>query len=313
MAIYMSELINLDNLLKNVETVSQDGTVNVYAVKNNHVRQRDIFSVAMPEDINENAIESICETLCKFHNAKCVDFDPINTIEETYELLPFEKIKTTWENIEKAINNSVGFKNKESKEKAKIANLLAVELTYNGIKYFLCSKQKPIIQLFKGKTAFCEANDKLKEIPIDNFYVLSFNIDFIVPCDKSGIFIFNKKNFISFFNYDEYLKENVEKRINIIDDWKFISSLDIVKECVSQKNVYKNLSKVFDDDEYLQQIKNIDSKTLKKRLLEKSEASFSEADFDKTKLKITKSNLDKVMKMLGKGFKYNFFSDKAEE
>ena len=40
---------------------------------------------------------------------------------------------------------------------------------------------------------------------------------------------------------------------------------------------------------------------------------FAESDFKGTKLLVTKKNLDKVMKALAKGFKYNFFADRAEE
>ena len=77
--------------------------------------------------------------------------------------------------------------------------------------------------------------------------------------------------------------------------------------------MYKNLSKVFDNEDYLLTIKNTDSKILKKRLIDKSSGSFSKDDFDGNLLVVTKSNLDKIMKMLSKGFKYNFFEDKAEE
>ena len=63
----------------------------------------------------------------------------------------------------------------------------------------------------------------------------------------------------------------------------------------------------------MEEIKSVRPSVLKKRLLEKSNGVFSESDFNGTKLLVTKQNLDKVMKALAKGFKYNFFADRAEE
>lgn len=92
-----------------------------------------------------------------------------------------------------------------------------------------------------------------------------------------------------------------------------MESTDLIKEKIDQKNVFANLSKVFADETYMDEIKAIKPATLKRRLLEKSNGAFSEADFNGTKLRVTKNNLDKVMKALAKGFKYNFFADRAED
>lgn len=309
----MEKECNLDLLLNTLGSVKTNGAINVYAVKNNLARQSEMFSVALPEDINKNALETSCSSLVKFQNASCVNFDPINTKEETYEFLDLKKIEIPWQNIETAINESDGFKDNEAKEKTKSANLLVIDLTYGDERYFLCAIQKPTTQLFKGKTAFFEANDKLEEFSARNLYILNFNIDFIILESNSCVFIFNKKNFINVFKYDEYLKEKVDERIDLVDSWKCFDSLNIIKEYRHQKNVYKNLSKIFDDPDYLEQIQNIEPKTLKKRLLENSNGAFGKEDFSESKLIVTKKNLDKVMKMLGKGFKYNFFNGKAEE
>ena len=40
---------------------------------------------------------------------------------------------------------------------------------------------------------------------------------------------------------------------------------------------------------------------------------FTESDFEEDKLRVTPHNLQDVVKMISKGFKYNFFTDMAEE
>ena len=309
----MNNEYNLNLFLSTLDLIEKNGAINVYAVKNNLARQTEMFSVGFPEDINSNALETACNSLEKYQNAKCVCFDPVNTKDDTYEVLDLKKVEIPWNRVKNAINESDGFKSDEAKDKAKNANLLVVDLTYDNTRYFLCAIQKPSAKFFKGKKAYFETNDTLEECSVGNLYVLNFNIDFIVSEDNSCVFIFNKKNFINVFRYEEYLKEKVEECINLVDEWTCFDSLDIIKQNTHQKNVYKNLSKIFDDPDYLEQIQNIEPKTLKKRLLENSNGAFGKEDFSESKLIVTKKNLDKVMKMLGKGFKYNFFNGKAEE
>lgn len=305
---------NLTDLLSNLNAAGQTGKINVYSVKNHLSRPQEMYSIALPDNINEKVLEEQCEYLKKYQNSECVAFDPVNPpAEETYEcLLIKENIKKIWENIEKVLKAHNDFKSQENKEKAKNANLLVVELFFNDIRYFLCAKQSPFVHLFKGKKVFFSANDKLKDYPTEDLFVVRFDIDFIISEDKSFVYIFNMDNFKSVFNYDDYLKEKVEKDIDKINDWNFMDSFDIIKKSIGQKNVYRSLSKVFENEEYMKQIKNVDPMELKRRLLEKSEKNFREDDFNGDKLVVTKQNLSKIMRMLAKGFKYNFFNDKAE-
>ena len=63
----------------------------------------------------------------------------------------------------------------------------------------------------------------------------------------------------------------------------------------------------------MKQIKETTPVQLKKNLLARSSNNFTENDFDGDKLKVTSKNINIVMKMLAKGFKFNFFTNNAEQ
>lgn len=63
----------------------------------------------------------------------------------------------------------------------------------------------------------------------------------------------------------------------------------------------------------MNQIFAITPRELKNNLLENSPENFTENDFQGDLLVVTTGNLDKVMKMLAKGFKFNFFTNSAEQ
>lgn len=311
----MNDKVNLDVLLKNIDDVSQNGKINIYAVKNHLTRIAEIYAVILPENINEEILSDFCCKLKIFQHAKCIHFDPTSSEKGAYECLSLEKIREKWNNIVQKLNDCKDFKSTENKELAKKLNLSVTYLDYQNSNFYLCAKQQNSEKLFEGKKAFLSSNDKLKSVKTDDLLVINPNVDFIIVDDKSfsWVFIFNKDKFESVFQYDEFLKESVVKKIDIVNDWTFLNSTDLIKSCINQKNVYRNLSKIFDDEQYLAKMKTTAPKSLKKRLLEKSGASFAKEDFDGDRLIVTKTNLEKVMKMLSKGFKYNFFEDRAEE
>ena len=104
----------------------------------------------------------------------------------------------------------------------------------------------------------------------------------------------------------------VKNNLNIIDQWSFLSTSDLIKSKHAQKNVYRNLAKVFADQNYLNQIRKTNPAQLKSNLISRTSGAFTNEDFDGDRLKVTSGNIDKFMKMLAQGFKYNFFEDVAE-
>ena len=122
-------------------------------------------------------------------------------------------------------------------------------------------------------------------------------------------FILEHKNLFA----KEEKKNGVKSKISIIDKWEFLDSVKLIKTKCSQKNVYRNLAKIFSDEEYMEQIQRTTPAQLKNNLLTNSPENFTENDFEGDKLMVTSKNLDTVMKMLAKGFKFNFFTNSAEE
>lgn len=133
-------------------------------------------------------------------------------------------------------------------------------------KYFLCSRQiDKSDKILKGKVILFSNEDELDmRLPKDVF-VLSPNTGFIIVPDEKKILIFDKKSFLAVFNYDNYQKEMVQKNITILKQWTFIENVDIIERKVEQKNVYRNLAKIFTDKKYLEQIKHTSPDTLKQK------------------------------------------------
>lgn len=123
----------------------------------------------------------------------------------------------------------------------------------------------------------------------------------------------DKKMFQGIFKYDDYQRESVKGKISIVDKWSFLDSAELIKIKCSQKNVYRNLAKIFSDEKYMEQIRRTTPAQLKRNLLTNSPENFTENDFEGDKLMVTAKNLDVVMKMLAKGFKFNFFTNSAED
>ena len=100
---------------------------------------------------------------------------------------------------------------------------------------------------------------------------------------------------------------------SIVDQWSFLESANVIKERCAQKNVYRNLARIFADQEYMEQIQRTTPAQLKNNLLTNSPQNFTEDDFRGEQLIVTTRNLNTVMKMLAKGFKFNFFTNNAEQ
>ncbi len=138
------------------------------------------------------------------------------------------------------------------------------------------------------------------------------NVSLIINEEDDEVLIFDKRDFQDIFKYSDYLKETVNRRLNILDQWNFLNSSQFIKDKASQKNVYERLAVVFDNATYIDQIKNTKPADLKANIIKYCPNEFSEDDFIEDRLNVTSNNLDKVMKMLSKGFKFNFFTNEAE-
>lgn len=304
-------------LLKQTEAIRKKAKINYYSLKFSHRNQSENYAVALPEDVNADVLDGICSDLENYSDFQAVSFNPMGTEEGTYELLSLTQVRDTWSKMFTLISEFLPHKTKDNRDKVPGSNLGICEMEFEGQRYFICSKQISLDKVLKGKLFFMKSEDKTAKVNSSDFFMIRSEVDFIIhpTDDETGgeIIVFNRKSFVSIFRYFEHLKQLVKANLTYVDEWKFLESTDLIKEKIDQKNVFANLSKVFADETYMDEIKAIKPATLKRRLLEKSNGAFSEADFSGTKLMVTKNNLDKVMKALAKGFKYNFFADRAED
>ena len=261
---------------------SNEGHINVYAV-NYRRRNNDNIAYILPGNRDSEFLEDFCENLIKFKSTKAKLYDPTNNgIDEgTYEYIDISESLEIWQNIENLIKNADDFWTAEITSLRK-ANLYVAEVQYNGKKYYLLARQKQTSeQMLRGKKAIIREKDKIvKYIPKDkDFFVVSTYVDCVVDIVSKMILIVDKTVFKDIFSYDQYQKELVEKKIGIIDEWKFLNSTELIKKKKEQKYVYLGLAKVFADENYMLQIRNTSPHQLKKALLEHSNDNFTNADF----------------------------------
>lgn len=309
--------INLDEILQHADLVKVIGKVKFYSVRYFFRNKKDNFAICLPGNLDNQFLGDICTHLKNLSDRRSVPFNPVSYEEGTYEYLALDEIGNYWDEILKLVGDLRDFKDDENKKRMSAANLSVCLLQYKEKRYYLCAKQQMLTGLLKGKRVLMSGSDRLETVDPGKLFLLSGCIDFAVctsgSAEKSFVFIFNRQNFISTFHFDEHLKHSVKEKLSEVDQWEFLSSAELIKRKSEQKNIYLNLAKVFSDQDYLQQMKQVRPDELKKRLLNKSGGSFTENDFEGEKILITPRNLEKVMKMLAKGFKYNFFADRAEE
>lgn len=307
-------MLDISDILKELNFVEKDGKINHYTLKYAHKQKASNFAIALPSNQNTHILREFCNSLSKKANFSCQAFDPTGTSEDTYECLPLSSVMDIWNDIESLINASAGLRESPNRKQLSSTNFTLCHLKYKNENFWIGTKQQKAESVFKGRHPFLATEDELVLIKPDEVLSLSLNVDFIVcpDLDSPHIYIFNKNNFVSIFNYFEMLKEHIRTRVHIVSEWTFIDNPLYIQEKIDTAYVFKGIAKIIDDSEYLKQIKRTRPQTLKKRLIEKCANSFSEEDFDGYKIKCTQSNLEKIIKMISKGFKYNFFADKAE-
>lgn len=302
------------DLLKEENLVSNSKS-NFYSVIFNKKQPKNITAIVLPGKNTSDFIEPINESLRNFKDCTSAPYNPSEKSETNYEyLVADDKINKTLDQVFSGLEDFKEIKNIKPAELGK-SNVLICEMDWNKKIYYLFMEQKPSDKLYKGKKGFIIGDDKLKVIENSKLFFLQFDIGFI--CEKNNsqhvIYIFNKKYFEFFFDYENHLKNKVKYHINSIRNWNFIDDFTLIESKIEQKNVYRQLAKIVDDNEYMNVIENTKPEELKKTLLAKGANKFSESDFDKNnRLIVTASSMSKIIKMITKGFHYNFFEDKAE-
>lgn len=306
---------DLNDVLQNLDKTRDKGEINLYALKYVHRPKTGNVALSLPSNQNPDFLRKFCDSLGCYKGFNCEAYNPLEWKENTYEFLSVEQISSVWDDMISMINGADSLKQSSHRDELSGANLTICKLVYDGKEYWIGTQQQKTESLFKGKFPFLDDEGELVAIEPKHLLTLSFYIDFIV-CehdDKKLVFVFNRRNFEKIFNYYALIKKHVSEKSDVIKEWNFLDNPDFIKDKIETGYVYKGLSRIIDDADYLKQIKGTKPRTLKKRLLEKCADSFTEADFSGDKLLVTKSNLENIIKMLSKGFRYNFFADKAED
>lgn len=304
-----ANIIKESVILSNIDDVIKNGEFNFNILKYKHSKKEDNFAIKLP--FSQNMIKEILQNIkaLKCEETSLIPYDPLheNKVGE-YQYLILDKIDHKFQEVCKLLKE-VAVLNKKSEHDAGSINLLISDFTYKDKEYYLGSLQIPANRLLKGKSAY-EIDDsencfnsyevgkkplfqeeaKLKKIDIGNFIALKFYTDFIVEKsdENAVVYIFNRKNFDSVFNYTEDLKKLVADNTTTIKSWTFLKNTEFILDKITSKYVYEPLSKIISDASYLESMKKIKDLELKKRLLKKSNNAFSEDDFEGTSLKLPK-------------------------
>lgn len=302
-------------IVKQIEEVIKSGTINIYGVLYQHRNKNENFAIALPAIGGTNLISEFCSNVEKYKNSNEIPYDALNdaSINGNYESIKLSNVQTKWDEIYNLINNHLDFSGKENREKVALSNFFIGALDYNEKRYYLFARQRNnSSKLLTGKMVFLASQDKVELVNDREIFLIDYYVSIIVDEKENKVLIFDKKDFQDIFKYDDYLKETVKNEIDILDEWSFLSSSKFIKDRASQKNVYERLAVVFENSTYIDQIKKTKPADLKANIIKYCPNEFSENDFIGDKLNVTSNNLDKVMKMLSKGFKFNFFTNEAE-
>ena len=285
---------NLNSVLQNLDDIEKKGKINVYALKNIHKPEKDSYAIALPSNQNSYFLKEYCKFLNSFVTFSCVKYDAINYKDGTYEYIDLSEVEGVWNKFEDLLKDETLNRNNYASLVSEI-NLSLCELHIDDEIYFFGTFQEKSESKFRGRFPFLAEEGKLTILPSDKLLTLNFNVDFVVSKNENMLYIFNRKHFEKVFNYYEILKNHVIVNIRVVDEWTFIDNVDFIKSEINTSYVYKSLSKVIDDSDYLKIIKATKPRTLKRRLLDKSSGAFTEDDFKNDKLQINKSNLEKII------------------
>lgn len=311
-------------LLDNIKEITQNAKVNLYAIYYGYRTKKENGCVALPDDINQMMLESLCESLFKYQEYEAKEYDPFITQKGSYYIVQSKDVAETIQDIIALMRCAEEYKYGTNNNFINSANLIVCELSYREKKFLLFSRiGNTTEKILKNKAIYIYHQDALIECKKDALFIISTEVDFALEvlsdtCMEyqfgTNILVFNRDNFDKALNYSEVQKKIVAKNIHLINKWGFLDSTQVIMDRLDQKNVYQHLAKVFANGDYLKQIETINPVILKNRIITmcRGKYQFSEQDFRNNKLIVTKANLEEVMKMLSKHFKFNFFSGSAE-
>ena len=313
----MENGVNLNEILLETQSICENGKINITLLKYLHKGREKNFALSLPDNLNPDFLKGFCISLSSFQDKSSHIFDPIGKEDdETYEYIDLSNIQEQWAYIKQMIKEAALYKEKSELAPSASLSITEISIGDSTYTYYLGGKQTPLDKYLRRHHVIMSANDQLEDRGNDKVFLFSCDVDFVIREDNTGrgyAFALNRENFCKIFNYDEEMKAKATRDIEKVKKWEFLCSTDLIYKRINQKNVYHRLAKVFSDPVYMDQIEKTPAATLKRNLLERSDGNFDENDFEGDLIKLTDKNLEKVMKMIAKGFRYNFFANRAEE
>lgn len=313
----MQKRVNITELLGRLDDISKEGKINITLLKYMKKGKDNNFAISLPDNLNKTLLSQICNYLKNFQGKSCHIFDPVGKDDdEKYEYIDLCNLQEQWKYVKQLIDGAELYKDKSMLAPCATLSITELSLEQSEYTYYLGRQQTAIEKYLERHKVLMSSNDELQDKSNNKVFLFSCDVDFIVREDKDGngyIFILDRKMFCKIFNYDEEMKIRARQDVGKIKKWKFLKSPDLIYKKIGQKNVYHRLAKVFSDPVYMEQIAKTPAADLKRNLLDRSDGNFDECDFDGDLIKVTDKNIDKVMKMIAKGFRYNFFANRAEE
>ena len=310
---------NIKKIFQKIDEVKDQGVLNVFLLKYSRKSIGNNRKINYPENAAIGIFHGVCEKVKKYA-CDVFEFQQLNPVEkvvDTCEWVKISEVEKQWNQITDIIKGDlVATNNIEANEILKSINFSLIDVDYAGINYKFCTVQSPCEKFFRGKKMYKNKNGKVSIEEMDGIFLLSEYVDFIVTEDDGSeyVYIINRDNFMSFFDYDNHLCEKVKTNLGKLKDTGLVSSFDFIESSMNKKYVYRALAKIIEDDEYLLQIKKTTSSDFKRRLIENCKEDFTEKDFDEhDKVILNSHNLKVFIKAISKQLKYNFFTGKVDE
>ena len=219
-------------IVEHITDARSDGTINVYAVRYNQRGRSDNVAIALPGNPSFDFRHDFCENIICYKDAHERAFNPTsNGLEDdTYEYVPLENVREKWNEIMNLIDVALAYHGAENRRKVAYSNLYIGALVYNNQTYYLCAKQgNSSDRLLQGKCVLMNHQDELVKANPEEVFLMSSYVGFMIDPLEDKVLIFDKKAFQAVFMYDDYQKEDVQRKISIVDQWSFLESANVIK------------------------------------------------------------------------------------
>lgn len=133
-------------------------------------------------------------------------------------------------------------------------NIYAIKITVNGNSYILFKNYSPVNLL---KTTSFLSLIEMHDIDSSNLLTIRNSIDCIYDPATSNVYIFNKANFETIFNYKDDYKERARLLLQQIREAALINEQDYLdRECLKLESRIKKLARIYNEGKLNKVLRN---------------------------------------------------------